>query len=83
MEVHDIQPAPFESPDSSLPQQDRPSARYVNGHGKRLYDADLHRPAKLAAGVRFGHYVVSYGERPNDLGSVSSCAFKSLASTAP
>lgn len=28
--------------------------------------------AKLAAGVRFGHYVVSYGERPNDLGSVSS-----------
>jgi len=31
-------------------------------------------PAKLHAGIRFGHYVISYGERPNDYQSTSGCA---------
>jgi hypothetical protein len=30
--------------------------------------------AKLAAGIRFAQYVVSYGDRPNDFESVSKCA---------
>lgn len=29
--------------------------------------------AKLDAGVKFGHYVVSYGERSNDYESTSNC----------
>lgn len=37
-----------------------------------LNKIDLLR-AKLEAGVEFGHYVVSYGSKPNDYGSVSTC----------
>jgi guanine nucleotide-binding protein alpha-1 subunit len=29
---------------------------------------------KLASGIRFAKYVVSYGDRPNDFDSVSKCA---------
>ena len=35
--------------------------------------------AKLDAGVKFGHYVVSYGERSNDYESTSSCMFVSAS----
>ena len=30
--------------------------------------------AKLEAGVRFGHYVVSYGDRPNEYEAAAACA---------
>ncbi|KAF9476380.1 guanine nucleotide-binding protein alpha-4 subunit [Pholiota conissans] len=36
-----------------------------------LNKVDLFK-AKLQAGIRFGHYVVSYGERPNDYESTST-----------
>ncbi|KAF8070369.1 G-protein alpha subunit-domain-containing protein [Lyophyllum atratum] len=35
--------------------------------------------AKLAAGVLFGHYVVSYGDRPNDFESTSKYLMKKFA----
>ncbi|RDB24779.1 Guanine nucleotide-binding protein alpha-4 subunit [Hypsizygus marmoreus] len=35
--------------------------------------------AKLAAGVAFGHYVVSYGDRPNDFESTSKYLMKKFA----
>ncbi|KAF7795596.1 hypothetical protein EIP86_006759, partial [Pleurotus ostreatoroseus] len=31
---------------------------------------------KLAAGIRFGHFIVSYGNRPNDYESTSTCAYR-------
>ena len=34
--------------------------------------------AKLADGVRFGHYIVSYGNRPNDYESTSTCEYLPL-----
>ncbi|TFK74549.1 G-alpha-domain-containing protein [Pluteus cervinus] len=36
--------------------------------------------AKLASGVQFGHYVVSYGERPNDFESTASYLKKKFGS---
>ncbi len=33
---------------------------------------------KLAAGIRFGHFIVSYGNRPNDYESTSTCASRSF-----
>lgn len=34
-------------------------------------------PAKLEAGIEFGHYVVSYGDKPNDYDAVSTCMYLS------
>ena len=36
--------------------------------------AHLYRLAKLAAGAKFSHSVVSYGDRPNDYESITTCA---------
>ncbi len=36
--------------------------------------------AKLAAGIHFGHYIVSYGNRPNDYESTSSCTYNGCPS---
>lgn len=33
---------------------------------------------KLASGIRFAQYVLSYGDRPNDFESVSKCALSRL-----
>lgn len=38
---------------------------------------------KLAAGIRFGHFIVSYGNRPNDYESTSTCASLPLPSRPP
>ena len=29
--------------------------------------------SKLASGIQFGHYIVSYGARPNDYDNASAC----------
>ena len=34
--------------------------------------------AKLKAGIRFGQYIISYGNRPNDYDSTSACECLSL-----
>lgn len=34
--------------------------------------------AKLQAGIQFGHYVISFGNRPNDCENASMCEFKLL-----
>ena len=36
--------------------------------------AHLYRLAKLAAGAKFSNSVVSYGQRPNDYESITTCA---------
>ena len=37
-----------------------------------LNKTDIFR-AKLDAGIRFGQYIISYGNRPNDYDSTSTC----------
>ena len=39
-----------------------------------LNKIDIFR-AKLDAGIQFGQYIISYGNRPNDYDSTSSCRF--------
>lgn len=36
--------------------------------------AHLYRLAKLAAGTKFSNSVLSYGQRPNDYESITTCA---------
>lgn len=39
--------------------------------------------AKLDAGIYFGQYIISYGNRPNDYDSTSACPYISVISSAP
>ena len=39
-------------------------------------DASALLQAKLEAGVRLNHHMVSYGDRPNDYDSVSKCMYR-------
>ena len=40
-------------------------------------------PAKIDAGVRFGHFVIAYGDRPNDAEAIAACKFSIQSRTHP